>query len=83
MYSEWVSLQTAIQTDNSHASVLKRFPTAVGREIVFPIVKTMAQGLSMNSSDQPSKLHSTEEVNWTMEVKFRFKLFSVLSEDGI
>lgn len=69
MYSEWVSLQTSIQSDNSHASVLKRFPAAVGKDIVVPVVKTIAQGLSLNSSDQPSKLGTAEEVNWTMEVR--------------
>lgn len=69
MYSEWVSLQTTIQTDHSHSSVLKRFPATVGKEIVVPIVKNVAQGCSVNSnSDQPSKLHTTTEVDWTMEV---------------
>lgn len=49
-------------------SVLKRFPAAVGKDIVIPVVKTISQGLSINSNDQPSKLSSTEEVKWTMEV---------------
>ncbi|XP_067941630.1 ral GTPase-activating protein subunit beta-like [Watersipora subatra] len=68
MYSEWVSLQTCIQSDTTHTSVLKRFPATVGKEIVVPIVRNLAQGLSINGNDQPSKLHSSEEVNWTMEV---------------
>lgn len=78
MYSEWVSLQTAIQTDSSHASVLKRFPASVGKEIVVPVIKTIAQGLSINSNDQPSKLHTTEEVNWTMEVCLHFMVKLVI-----
>lgn len=68
MYTEWVSLQTSIHSDSSHVSVLKRFPAAVGKEIVVPVVKTISQGLSINSNDQPSKLSTAEEVNWTMEV---------------
>ncbi|KAF6019368.1 RALGAPB [Bugula neritina] len=68
MYSEWVSLQTAIQSDSSHTSVLKRFPAAVSKEIIIPIVKNISQGLSINTVDQPSKLYSIDEVNWTMEV---------------
>jgi len=72
MYSEWVSLQTAIQSDSSHTSVLKRFPAAVSKEIIIPIVKNISQGLSINTVDQPSKLYSIDEVNWTMEVTPRF-----------
>ena len=78
MYSEWVSLQASIQSDNSHVSVLKRFPAAVGKDIVLPIVRNISQGLSINSNDQPSKLHTAEEVNWTMEVNKLAFLFAAV-----
>ena len=77
MYTEWVSLQTSIQSDNRHVSVLKRFPAAVGKDIVVPVVKTISQGLSINSNDQPSKLSSVDEVKWTMEVS-QLSVFSLI-----
>lgn len=69
MYSEWVSLQTGIQTNTSHLSVLKRFPSTVGKDIVTPIVKNISAGISLNNNEQPSKLQSAEEVEWTMQVR--------------
>ncbi|XP_074641925.1 ral GTPase-activating protein subunit beta-like [Tubulanus polymorphus] len=69
MYSEWKSLQTAIQTDNSNNSVLHSFPSAVGREVACSVVKHLAQSLSLGvSSSEPSQLTSDKEVQWTMEV---------------
>ncbi|XP_064621956.1 ral GTPase-activating protein subunit beta-like isoform X2 [Lineus longissimus] len=69
MYSEWKSLQSAIQTDDSNISVLHSFPDTVGKDVAGSVVKHLAQNLSLGvSNSEPSKLNNDKEVKWTMEV---------------
>jgi hypothetical protein len=65
MYSEWVSLNHDLRADKGNKSVLGSFPRTVGRDIAHTVVKTLIhdQGLP-----DKSKLSSSSEVDWVMEV---------------
>ncbi|XP_078001249.1 ral GTPase-activating protein subunit beta-like [Glandiceps talaboti] len=73
MYSEWASLQTAIQNDRNNRSVLDNYPGGVGKEVAVAVVKHLASSLSLtatsaNAAVKESNLQSEKQVHWTMEV---------------
>ena len=69
MYCEWASLQTEVQSDGKSASVLHKFPDAVGKDVAATVVKNLAPTLSVGvQSGEPSNLKADKEVKWTMEV---------------
>ena len=75
MYADWSSVQTEIQTDAGHKSVLSLFPSTVGREVTSSLVHSLAQSVSQsNDTRKPSSLISDDDVRWTMQVAVRLFL---------
>uniref|UniRef100_A0ABM0MEP2 Ral GTPase-activating protein subunit beta-like n=1 Tax=Saccoglossus kowalevskii TaxID=10224 RepID=A0ABM0MEP2_SACKO len=73
MYSDWASLQTAIQNDKSNVSVLQSYPSGVGKEVAVSVVKHLASTISLaatssHSAVKDSNLETEKQVHWTMEV---------------
>jgi len=75
MYADWSSVQTEIQTDAGHKSVLSLFPSTVGREVASTIVHSLAQSVARsNDNKEPSSLSTDAEIRWTMQVIPQFLL---------
>jgi len=75
MYSDWSSIQSEIQTETCHKSVLCQFPSSVGREVSNAIVHSLASSLvRSNDIGEASPLATDTEVQWTMQVVSLFLL---------
>jgi len=73
MYADWSSVQTEIQTDTGHKSVLSLFPSTVGREVANAVVHSLAQSVARsNDNKEPSSLTTDADVRWTMQVTAKF-----------
>jgi len=73
MYADWSSVQTEIQTDTGHKSVLSLFPSTVGREVASAVVHSLAQSVARsNDNKEPSSLTTDADVRWTMQVTANF-----------
>ena len=73
MYADWSSVQTEIQTDTGHKSVLSLFPSTVGREVANAVVHSLAQSVARsNDNKEPSSLTTDADVHWTMQVTAKF-----------
>ena len=69
MYSDWASVQSEIQGDTSHKSVLECFPSIVGRDVASNVIRSLAQSIiRCNENGESSSLHSDADVRWTMQV---------------
>jgi len=75
MYANWSSVQTEIQTEAGHKSVLSLFPSTVGREVASAVVHSLAQSVARsNDNKEPSSLTTDVDVRWTMQVNATFLL---------
>ena len=69
MYSDWSSVQSEIQSETGHRSVLSQFPNSVGREVSCAIVHSLATSLARSGdTGEPSLLKTDDEIQWTMQV---------------
>lgn len=76
MYSEWVSLRHTLQRDHSNRSVLCRFPSAVGRDVAYTVVRTLG------NSEIRESLKSAKELDWIMEVLCYGLTLQMTESDG-
>ncbi|KAK6624852.1 hypothetical protein RUM44_011716 [Polyplax serrata] len=69
MYSEWTSLGPHFHSlSEERNSVLNKFPTHVGKNVVTSILKPLASNLGITQASEPSPFVSDEEVQWNMQV---------------
>ncbi|XP_025410091.1 ral GTPase-activating protein subunit beta isoform X8 [Sipha flava] len=69
MYCEWASLTSDVQNCGEFGqSVLSKFPSGSGKEVVLSIIKQLSSTLGITQPPEPSKLAKDNEVTWCMEV---------------
>lgn len=69
MYSEWVSIPVSIQVEERRWSVLHKFPSSVGRDIVVAVMRSLPSTFGVSATNcEPSTLKTEKEVQWAMEV---------------
>lgn len=70
MYSDWTSLTSQIQSQNKERiSVLNKFPSHVGKNVVTSILKPLAANSGITQATEPSPFVTDEEVQWNMQVR--------------
>ncbi|CAG9819469.1 unnamed protein product [Phaedon cochleariae] len=67
MYSEWTSLNLAVQ-QGEPTSVLEKFGLPISKEVTLGLVHQLASNLGITQPPEPSLLTTDKDVQWCMEV---------------